>query len=432
MRPASLTFRPNAGVAPNPGPVRKMKKALGFGGRGRHRFCRFRLFYFDKPLFHRPQISYNLSFWIYQMLELVIANLRVRPFRTLISVVGVALGVVLVVLFTGLAEGMTNDMARRASNWKAEIVFTRPGAMELTSSNLNVSTTYAEKLLEIEGVQSAVPVGRYVTPSAKGRWGIQFLEGVEWQSFSEMNDINIVAGRAATAVDEVVLDARQMREDNVRLGETIELFGGKPYRVVGEFAPPSGSRIKMSLAALQTALEAPNKATYILVKIKDGADPAAVAGRINEQLPGNKINLTRDLIIDAGERIPALNTFLKVLVGLGAFVSTIFVLLSMYTTITERRKEIGILKSLGASKSFIITTIEGEALMIGVLGVGLGFAAAFLTAFVIQTIFELQFEFSAGWILTAVLIAVGGSLFGALYPAWRASDIDPVLVLTNE
>jgi putative ABC transport system permease protein len=104
----------------------------------------------------------------------------------------------------------------------------------------------------------------------------------------------------------------------------------------------------------------------------------------------------------------------------------------MYTTITERRKEIGILKSLGASKSFIISVIEGEAFMIGVLGILLGFAVTFLTSYIIQSSFDLQFEFSKGWILTAALIAIGGSLFGALYPAWRASDIDPVLVLTNE
>ena len=366
------------------------------------------------------------------MLELVFTNLKVRPFRTLISIIGVALGVVLVVLFTGLARGMTEDMARRASNWKAEIVFTRPGAMELTSSNASVSTAYAERLMQIEGVQSTVPVIRYITSSTKGNFGIQQIDGVEWQSFSEMNDIKIVEGRAPTANDEVVLDERQMRDDNVKLGETIELFGGKPYKVVGQFAPPSGSRIKMSLAAMQDALQAPDKATYILVKIKEGADVEAVANRINEQLPGNKINLTRDLVIDAQDRIPALNTFLRVLVGLGAFVSTIFVLLSMYTTITERRKEIGILKSLGASKSFIISTIEGEAFMIGVFGVLLGFTVAFLASFVIEQIFELQFEFSLGWILTAILIAIGGSLFGALYPAWRASDIDPVLVLTNE
>ncbi len=365
------------------------------------------------------------------MLELVLANLKVRPFRTLISIVGVALGVVLVVLFTGLARGMSADMARRSSNWKAEIVFTRPGAMEPTSTNAAVSTAYAARLLEIPGVQSTVPVIRYITPNSKGRWGLLFLEGVEWAPFAAMNDMRIVDGRAPTANDEVILDERQMKQDERKIGDTIELFGDHQYKIVGVFAPPSGSRIKMSLAAMQIALET-DKCTYILVKIKDGETPDAVAARINEALPGNKINLTRDLVIDAQERIPALNTFLKVLVGLGAFVSTIFVLLSMYTTITERRKEIGILKSLGASKGFIISAIEGEAFMIGVFGVIFGFAVSFAASFGIEKIFELQFEFSRGWMLSAVLIAVGGSLFGALYPAWRASAIDPVEVMVNE
>lgn len=366
------------------------------------------------------------------MLELVFANLRVRPFRTLISIIGVALGVVLVVLFTGLARGMTNDMARRASNWKAEIVFTRVGAMEMTTSNASVSTTYAQKLVEIEGVAATVPVIRYVTPNTKGRWGILQLDGVDWEPFASMNEMKIVEGRAPTAADEVVFDERQMREDERRVGDTIELFGGREYRIVGVFAPPSGSRIKMSLGAMQEALESPNKCTYILVKLADGADADAVAARINEQLPGNKINLTRDLVIDAQERVPALNTFLRALVGLGAFVSTIFVLLSMYTTITERRKEIGILKSLGASSSFIVRVIEGEAFLIGLLGVVLGLGVSFIASNAIGRGFELQFEFSRNWIVTAAGIAIGGSLIGALYPAWKASTIDPVEVMVNE
>lgn len=366
------------------------------------------------------------------MLELILANLRTRPFRTLISVIGVALGVTLIVLFTGLARGMANDMARRASNWKAEIVFTRPGAMEMTSSNASVSTAYVPKLKEIDGVKDAVPVIRYITANTKGRWGILQLDGTEWEAFSRMNDINLVTGRDPTANDEVIVDERQMQEDNLKLNDPVKLFGGKEYRVVGVFAPPSGSRIKMSLAAMQDALESPNKCTYILVKLKDGADVDQVAAKINEVLPGNKINLTRDLVIDAQERLPGLNTFLRVLVGLGAFVSTIFVLLSMYTTITERRKEIGILKSLGASKSFIVKVIESEAFLIGILGIVLGFAASLLGSLIIQKYYELAFEFSMGWVVTAVIIAIGGSLIGALYPAWRASDIDPVEVMANE
>ncbi|HKP68538.1 MAG TPA: FtsX-like permease family protein, partial [Pyrinomonadaceae bacterium] len=109
-----------------------------------------------------------------------------------------------------------------------------------------------------------------------------------------------------------------------------------------------------------------------------------------------------------------------------------FVLLSMYTTVTERRKEIGILKSLGASKPFIVRAIEGEAFMIGVLGVLLGLVVAFVASFGIGRLFELAFEFSGGWIATAVGIAIAGSLIGALYPALRASAIDPVEVMANE
>ncbi len=183
---------------------------------------------------------------------------------------------------------------------------------------------------------------------------------------------------------------------------------------------------------MQDALQAPGKCTYILVKLNDGADVDAVAAKINEVLPGNKINLTRDLVIDAQDRIPGLNTFLRVLVGLGAFVSTIFVLLSMYTTVTERRKEIGILKSLGASKGFIVRAIEGEAFLIGVLGVVLGLVAAAVVSIGIGRAFDLAFEFNAGWVVTAVAIAILGSLAGALYPALRASAIDPVEVMANE
>jgi len=365
------------------------------------------------------------------MLELVLANLRVRPFRTLISVIGVALGVVLVVMFTGLARGMTNDMAKRASNWKAEIVFTRPGAMELTSSNASVSTAYVDRLTQIEGVESTVPVIRYISPDTSGRWGITQIDGVEWAPFASMNEMSIIEGRPAIASDEVVLDERRLVEDKVKVGDSVKLFG-RDYKIVGVFSPPSGARIKMSLAAMQEALEAPGKCTYILVKVKSGQDPAIIANRINEVLPGNKINLTSDLIIDAQDRIPALQTFLRVLVGLGAFVSTIFVLLSMYTTITERRKEIGILKSLGAPKSFIIRSIEGEAFMIGLLGVGGGLIAAFVASSIISKLFDLAFEFSLGWVATAVGIAIVGSLVGALYPAWRASVIDPVEVMGNE
>ena len=78
--------------------------------------------------------------------------------------------------------------------------------------------------------------------------------------------------------EKIILDERRLVEDNVKVGDSLNLFGSRQYKIVGVFSPPSGARIKMSLGAMQEALEAPGKCTYILVKLKDGAvaDRAAV------------------------------------------------------------------------------------------------------------------------------------------------------------
>ena len=105
------------------------------------------------------------------MLELVFANLRVRPFRTLISVIGVALGVVLVVLFTGLARGMTNDMAKPCLELEGRDRIHSAGAMELDKLERVRQHGLRESCCEIEGVQSTVPVIRYITPDTTGPLG---------------------------------------------------------------------------------------------------------------------------------------------------------------------------------------------------------------------------------------------------------------------
>ena len=94
------------------------------------------------------------------MNSLVISNIRQRPLRSTISVIGVSLGVALVMLFTGLARGMSNDLQRRSSNMRAEILFTRPGSIQINTSSTNLSTKYVERLRQIEGVESATPVIR--------------------------------------------------------------------------------------------------------------------------------------------------------------------------------------------------------------------------------------------------------------------------------
>lgn len=363
--------------------------------------------------------------------NLVSSNIRQRPIRTLVSVAGVALGVCLIMLFTGLARGMSNDLQRRASNLRAEIIFTRPGSMQLTASTANLSTKYVDNLRPIEGVEEVLPVIRYVSQGGRG-FGFEQIEGVEWEPWARVNQIHLESGKPPQAADEVVIDETKARNNKLSVGSVIKLFGDKPYRINGIYAPESGARVKMTLAALQEALESPSRCTYILVKVRNPEDQLAVAQRIDAQLPGNKIQFTRELFTSLEKNIPYLGVFLRILVGLAAFVSALVVMLAMYTTITERTREIGILKAMGASRRYIVMIIESEAIVISAVGLVAGFVLSFLAGFAIHRIYGLFFEYSWGWAITAAAIGILGGAIGALYPALRASNLDAVSALAYE
>ncbi|MBV9925221.1 MAG: ABC transporter permease [Acidobacteria bacterium] len=366
------------------------------------------------------------------MESLVTANVRQRPVRALVSAAGVALGVCLVMLFTGLARGLSNDLERRSQNLKAEIVFTRDaGSTQLMSNAANLPVKYAEELLKIDGVAMAVPDIRYVSQGGKG-FGFEQVEGVDWEQFAAMNGMSLVAGRGPQGLDEVVIDETKARNNKLSVGNELKLFGNQTYRVVGVYTPEAGPRVKMSLAAMQDALQAPNKCTWVYVKLKDPGRAVEMARKIDEALPGNKIQLTRDIITNIEKSIPYLGVFLRTLVGLSALVSGLVVMLAMYTTITERTREIGILKALGASRGFIVGEIVKEAVLISVIGVAAGFAVSFLAGYVIQRAYALPFEYSWLWGLTAALIGLLGGALGALYPAVRAANLDAVSALAYE
>jgi putative ABC transport system permease protein len=170
----------------------------------------------------------------------------------------------------------------------------------------------------------------------------------------------------------------------------------------------------------------------VLVKVRDPEQIAAVQKRINDLFPGNKVQFTADVFTSIEHNIPALGVFLRTLVGLSAIVSALVVMLAMYTTITERTREIGILKALGASRGYIVAVIEKEALLIGVVGLVVGFVVSFVAGFFIRRTTGLLFEYGWKWALTAAVIGLLGAAVGALYPAMRAANLDPVNALAYE
>src|SRR5262249_5488988 len=123
----------------------------------------------------------------------------------------------------------------------------------------------------------------------------------------------------------------------------------------------------------------------------------------------------------------------RVLVGVAVFISTLVILLAMYTAISERTREIGVLKSLGASRSFIIWAIEKEALTISGLGLAIGYTIAVLVRILLIRFTTLRsIDFEINWMLITAAVGIIAGLLGALYPALRAARLDPVEALSYE
>jgi putative ABC transport system permease protein len=363
--------------------------------------------------------------------NLVTSNILQRPIRTLVSVAGIALGVCLVMLFTGLARGMSNDLQRRASNVRAELIFMRPGALQITGASANLDVAYADRLKAIDGVADAIPVLRHFVQGSSGI-GIEQVDGVDWQSYARMNDIRLIDGRSPEGLNEVVVDEVKARTNKYRVGDTIRPLGDTEYRIAGIYSPESGPRVKLTLAGLQDALQAPGKATFAFVKLNNPDQVTQMAQKIDAELPGNNIQPTKEVFAGFEKTIPYLGTFLRVLVGLAAVVSALVVMLAMYTTITERTREIGILKAMGASRGYIVGIIEKEAILISLIGLVAGFAVSLIAGYLIHKVYGLVFEYSWQWVVTAAAIGLIGGALGALYPAVRASNLDPVNALAYD
>jgi putative ABC transport system permease protein len=105
----------------------------------------------------------------------------------------------------------------------------------------------------------------------------------------------------------------------------------------------------------------------------------------------------------------------------------------MYTAVLERTREIGILKSMGASKLTIVDVILRETAVMALAGIVLGIAATFAVKLLMAHFFPTtNFEITGLWLLKAAGIAFVGALGGALYPAWIAARKDPIDALAYE
>ena len=363
--------------------------------------------------------------------SLVLSNIAHRPARTAVSIMGTAVGVLLIVFTVGLAHGVLRERGRRESNIGAEIMVRASGSIGFGGpSPFVLPVSQAAEIRNIEGVRAATAIGQTLDRSDTG-FGTRLLDGINYDEYATVTGITLREGSKLTGGDQAIVDPIWQQQRNAKIGSTVQLFE-RPFTIVGVYEPPGGGRIKLPLETLQDQEGAEGKASAILVACIDPARQEEVAARIKQKFPDDQIIFTRDLPEIYASGVPALNVFIKVVVGVAAAISMLVILLAMYTTVTERTRQIGILKALGMSKAGIAWVIEQEAILVSLLGVTVGVGLTLAARFFVMRMTTLVVAIEPRWIFIAFLVGIVGGSIGALYPALRAARQDAVEALSYE
>lgn len=367
------------------------------------------------------------------MVRLVWANLRHRKTRSIVCVAAVGIGISLLLVLTGLCRGMIGESSERLRNTGAQIIVqprSASGLLALKGSSLPVK--YRAELIKLQGVGAVCPVLTWTTTIEKV---IYVIYGIDLANYEAIGGkLHIVRGRQWRGKNEIMLDTRLARANGYNAGDSLKILGIE-FTISGIFTSGVGARVYLPIATLQKALHLDGMCSLFFVKT-NGADQSSVIAAISEietrfpALKASALDRYEDVIAN---EITGLNEFFGAITATAMVISFLVILLTMYTTIIERTREIGILRSLGATKGYVIILVIKESILLCVLGVIAGFAIAQLArAWIAYSHPLLTVEMSAGWLALAFLLGVGGGILGALYPAFKAARIDPVEALMYE
>jgi putative ABC transport system permease protein len=219
------------------------------------------------------------------------------------------------------------------------------------------------------------------------------------------------------------------------VGDTIQILK-HPFRISGIFEHGKGGRKLISIAAMGELTGTADKASAFYLKADKPENIALVT---------NEIHATRGLenfqvmtmeewySLMTPDHIPALNTAMRVVIGIAVIIGFMVIFQSMYTSVLERTREIGILKSMGASNPAIVSVVLRETAVLAAAGVIVGVAVSFAVKSALAHRFPMLYlDMNGLWVIQGSAIALVGSVLGSLYPAWMAARKDPIDALAYE
>jgi putative ABC transport system permease protein len=367
------------------------------------------------------------------MNRLVLANLVHRPIRSLISVAAIAVEVTLILVIVGLSIGMLNDAKERQAGIGADVIVQPPGSSFLAGiTGAPVSVKVADVIRKLPHVAVVSPVVMQMNTAG----AVEVIYGIDLKSFEGLaGPFHFLEGGPFTGPDTVLVDNYFAEANHVGVGSTITILN-HDVKIAGVVEQGRGARKFLPIETLQNWIGAQGKASVFYVKLDDPKNAPLVVNEIKNfsGMQTYKALTMRDyLSLFTAGNLPGLKIFIEVVIGVAVVIGFIVIFQSMYTAIMERTREIGILKSLGASKVYIVNTVLRETILLAVGGTIVGIIVSYGVSHAILAKFPtLRVIIQSSWVGYAAMIAMVGAILGSLYPAYKAAQKDPIDALAYE
>jgi putative ABC transport system permease protein len=369
---------------------------------------------------------------------MVFSNLVHRPLRTMISVFAISIEVTLILLIVGLCMSMLNDNADRQKGIGFDVMVSPPGSSFFTGiTGAPVSMKVADKLRTVPHVVAVSPIVMHIITSKN----LEVIDGIDLNpkspnNFDKMGQpFQYLAGGPFQGPYDMIVDDLFAEQNHAKVGEHFDVLN-QSFRISGIVEHGKGARRYLPIATLQDLTGSEGKASMFYVKTDKPENAQAVVAAI-KQIPGMDQYVARSVaeyasLMTVGN-IPFLGTFINIVIAISMIIGFIVIFQSMYTAVMERTREIGILKSLGATRLYIVNVVLRESLLLAICGVILGLLLTLAGSAVINYKFPLhRMVWDARWVLRATVIAIVGAMLGGVYPALRAAQKDPIEALAYE
>lgn len=422
------------------------------------------------------------------MAHLPVANILHHKLRTALSALGIGIGICMLITLSGLARGSLYEVADRWESVDAEIIVypriwgdnvtTMSGVglpdRTITSLEDERADVVAEAVpaflwrMKLAGQDHAV-VGVDADPRAwqrltggpptRGRWfeqepGPDGLTASAWLERTLLGRGEAVAPAEAEAdpLDwtepaaigsdemrrairerggfELVLDTRLAEAGGYAVGDTVRA-ANHDWRIVG-IVPAGGlARAYMPRRVAQFLFGSGDirKSTLGFVKLREGVDADAAA----RQLAGRgrqavQVAQYRQML---EQKFGVMFRYVDMVNVIALVIAFLFIMVTLYTMVLQRTRDIAILKACGATNGFILRQVMAESCLLTLAGAAVGVGLSFLAAHAIEAVRPLlTVSITWQWVAAAGIVAVAGAVLSSLYPAWRATRVDVAAALT--